>query len=195
MRFAYLAAIATLALVGCIDDGGLDFDRVERSDDFFPDKFEMPVTLRLANVSIEAEAKMSVDGTTRTIHIVQDGVPIEEEVYVVSRDSIAVRSLGTGESFEPPLVLIEFPFTIGDKFGWVGKLGFAGPQFATTAAITTSRDRPDLPTGPRETLKVAVELKIDDGSPKPAMRKLDFWFAEGVGPIRRDYGNQVRMPR
>lgn len=155
----------------------------------------MPVTLRLANVSIEAEAKMSIDGTTRTIHIVQNGVPIEEEVYVVTTGSIAVKSLGTGESFEPPLVLIAFPMTIGDKSEWTGKLGFAGPQHPTTAAITTSRDRPDLPTGPRETLKVGVELKIDDGSPKPALRKLDFWFAEGVGPIRRDYGNQIRMPR
>ena len=155
----------------------------------------MPVTMRLANVLIEAEAKMKIDGTTRTIEISSDGVPIEDEVYVVTRDSIAIKSLSTSESFDPPLVLIKMPLTIGDTYEWEGKIDFAGPALESTATVVTSKDTPDLPTGPRETVRVAVELRIDDGSPKPAIRKLEFWFAEGVGPIRRDYGNQLRTPR
>jgi len=187
--------VVLVAAAGCFDDGGLDLNRVENAQDLFPETFEMPVTLRLANVSIEADAKMTVSGTTRTILISRDGVPIEEEVYVVTRESVAIKSLGTGEAFNPPIVLFEMPLSIGDIFEWTGKIDFAGPALDATAKAVTSRDRPDLPTGPRETVKVAVELLIDDGSPKPAVRKLDFWFAESVGPIRRDYGNQIRSPR
>ena len=194
LRFP-LAAAALLAVMGCFGPHGLEANRVERTADLFPETFEMPVTLRLANVAIEAEAKMTVSGNTRTIQISRGGVPIEDEVYVVTRDSVAIKSLGTGEAFDPPLVLFEMPLNIGDSFSWKGKIDFAGPALDATATAVTSRDRPDLPTGPRETVRVAVELKIDDGSPQPAIRKLDFWFAEGVGPIRRDYGNQIRTPR
>jgi len=34
-----------------------------------------------------------------------------------------------------------------------------------------------------------------DSTPKEALRRLDFWFADGLGPVKRDYGNQVREPR
>ena len=190
-----LPAVAVLALAGCVQEQQLSGNTIEQSADLFPETFQMPVTMRLANVLIEAEAKMKIDGTTRTIEISSDGVPIEDEVYVVTRDSIAVKSLSTSESFDPPLVLIKMPLTIGDTYEWEGKIDFAGPALESTATVVTSKDTPDLPTGPRETVRVAVELRIDDGSPKPAIRKLDFWFAEGVGPIRRDYGNQLRTPR
>jgi hypothetical protein len=190
-----LAALSLIFVGACIDEGGLDLDRIDRSQDLFPDKFDMPITLRLANVEIPAEAKMDVSGSTRTIKISRDGVPIEEEVYVVTSEMIAVKALGTGEAFDPPLVLFKLPLTIGEFFEWTGKIDQAGPPISATAKSVTSRDRPDLPTGPRETLRVAVELKIDDGSPKPALRNLDFWFAEGAGPIRRDFGNQIRTPR
>jgi hypothetical protein len=181
--------------MGCFGHQGLDTNRVEQTADLFPETFEMPVTLRLANVAIEADAKMVVAGSTRTIQVSRDGIPIEDEVYIVTRDSVAIKSLGTGEAFDPPLTLFKMPLNIGDSFDWKGKIDFAGPALEATATAVTSRDRPDLPTGPRETVRVAVELKIDDGSPQPAVRKLDFWFAAGVGPIRRDYGNQVRTPR
>lgn len=190
-----LLALLTVAVAGCVPGNSLDFDKIERTQDFFPTKFEMPITLRLANVAIEAEAKMTVDGTTRTIKISKDGVPIEEEVYIVTTEQVAVKSLGTGETFDPPITLIKFPMTIGDAFDWEGKIVFAGHDMVGKAKAVTSRDTPDLATGPKETLRVAVELEISDGSPKPAMRRLDYWFAEGVGPIRRDYGNQVRTPR
>lgn len=194
MRSLLLLAALTMS-AGCINEQTLELNRVERTQDLFPEKFEMPVTLRLANVEIAAEAKMEISGNTRTIKISRDGIPIEDEVYVVTRESVALGRLGTGEAFEPPLVLFEMPLTVGDTFEWQGKIDFAGPAIEATAISVTSRDRPDLPTGPRETLRVAVELKIDDGSPKPAVRKLDFWFAEGAGPIRRDFGSQIRTPR
>jgi len=187
--------IPLLAFVAGCTGSSTDFDKIERSQDFFPTKFEMPVTLKLANVEIEAEAKMQTEGTTRTIMISKDGVPIEEEVYEVTTQQIAIKSMGTGETFEPPLPLIKFPMSVGDTFDWDGKIVFAGHELIGKAKIVTSRDTPDLATGPRETLKVSVELELSDGSPKPAKRRLDYWFAEGVGPVRRDYGNQVRTPR
>lgn len=174
---------------------GVEKDSLERAQDFFPDTFEMPVTMRLASVSIDANAKMTVEGNDRVISITKDGVMIEQETFVVTTGMIAVKQLGTGETFEPPLVLVEFPSAIGDTFQWDGKIGLAGPEIAAKAAIATSRDRPDTPSGPQESLKVAVVLEIDDGSPRPAVRKIDFWFAEGIGPFRRDYGNQLRTPR
>jgi hypothetical protein len=190
-----LAALFAACTVGCVPGSGVDLDKIERTQDFFPIKFEMPITLRLANVPIEAEAKMTVDGNTRTIKIFKDGVPIEEEVYIVTTEQISVKSMGTGETFDPPLPLIKLPMSVGDTFDWTGKIVFAGHELEGKAKAVTSRDTPDLATGPRETLRVAVELEISDGSPKPATRKLDYWFAEGVGPIRRDYGNQLRTPR
>ena len=190
-----LFALCIAAVTGCLDDRSLDLNRIELTQDLFPDTFDMPVTLRLANVIIEAEAKMVVDGNTRTIKISRDGVPIEDEIYIVTRESVSIKSLGTGEAFDPPLVLFKMPLNIGDTYEWKGKIDFAGPSVESSASVVTSKDTPDLPTGPRETVRVAVELRIDDGSPQPAVRKLDFWFAEGVGPIRRDFGNQLRTPR
>jgi hypothetical protein len=189
------AALAFAGLSGCIQDRQAAANTIEQTRNLFPETFEMPVTMRLANVVIEADAKMKIEGTTRTIEISREGVPIEDEVYVVTQDAIAIKSLSTSEAFDPPLVLIKMPLAIGDTYEWEGKIDFAGPAIDATAKVVTSKDTPDLPTGPRETVRVAVELRIDDGSPKPAIRKLDFWFAEGVGPIRRDYGNQLRTPR
>jgi hypothetical protein len=185
---------SVLALCGCFHKQ-IEVSQVEQTQDLFPDKFEMPVTLRLANVEIEANARMTVEGATRTISISKEGVPIEDEVYIVTRESVSLKSLSTGEAFEPPLVLFELPLAIGDTYDWVGKIDFAGPALDAKAHIVTSRDHPELATGPREAVKVAVELRIDDGSPKEAVRNLNFWFAPGVGPIRRDDGIQVRTPR
>ena len=195
MLRVFMPAIAAFAVAGCFEEQVLDYTPIEQTAKFFPTTFEMPVTLRLANVEIEAEAKMESSGNTRTIKVTRDGVPIEEEVFFVTAESVAVKSLGTGERFDPPLMLFKVPFTIGDSFEWSGNIDLAGPAIKASAKSVTSRDRPDLATGPREALKVAVDLIIDDGSPKPALRKLDFWFVDGVGPVRRDYGNQIRTPR
>src|SRR5687768_14672774 len=135
-----------LALVGCFEDRGLNLGTIDRTQDLFPDKFEMPVTLRLANVTIEAEAILVTDGTTRTIKISRDGVPIEDEVYVVTRESVSIKSLSTSEAFDPPLTLLKMPLTIGDTYEWEGKIDFAGPALASTAKVVTSKDTPDLPT-------------------------------------------------
>jgi hypothetical protein len=187
--------MALVTTLGCLGDKTVDLDGISQTQDFFPSTFEMPVTLRLANVSIEANAKMVTNGNTRTIVVSKDGVTIEEEIYEVTSERIAVKALGTGETFEPPLTLLEVPTNIESMSDWKGKIILGGPQLDASAKIVTSKDRPDLATGPRETLKVAVELRIDDGSPKPAVRKLDFWFAQGTGLVRRDYGNQLRTPR
>lgn len=192
MRLSWLAVIACLA-IGCARE--TTGARIDRSGNYFPETFSGPVTLTLANVEVPAEAVLTNHGSAYALAIQRNGVTLEEEVYDVDTKGISAVQLGTGERLDPPLPLLELPMRIGEEFGWTGDVIVGSTKIPAEATISTERSRPDLPTGPVEAVHVVVILRMMDGTPKEALRRLDFWFADGLGPIKRDYGNQVREPR
>ncbi len=169
--------------------------RIDRSGNYFPETFSGPVTLRLANVEVPGEAVLTKDGSVYSLAIQRSGVILEEEVYAVDTKGISAVQLGTGEGLDPALPLLQLPMHVGEEFDWTGAVIVGKTKIPAEATISTERSRPDLPTGPVEAVHVVVMLRMMDGTPKEALRRLDFWFADGLGPIKRDYGNQVREPR
>jgi hypothetical protein len=185
--------LPAILLLGCGGDA-TNGPKIERSDDYFTAGVAGPVTLRLANVELSAQAELKRDGSTYTIEIVGDGEPIESEVYRVDKGAISAVRLGTGETADPPIPLMKFPMTVGDKFDWSGQIAVGDRTLQASAVVSSEISRPDLATGPVEAVHIHVELEISGGTQREANRRLDFWFAEGKGPVMRDYGNQVREP-
>lgn len=200
MKFAAVAVSGLLAFTSnsCRQElARTNGDPLQVADvaSLFPDMPNQKVTLKLANISIAAEMSMIKSGQKRELSISKSGSELERETYVVTADSIQVAELGTGETFEPPIPLISANAPVGAQKNWSGTIGYAQRRIPASAEIVSEPQQLDFATGPAETLHVTVRIDIRDNSPKPAQRKLEFWFAKDKGPLRRDYGNQIREPR
>jgi len=187
-----LAPTLLVALAGCVGDESAS---TGSSAALFPSEWKNPfVTLRIASMEMPATISLTAGGTRRKLSIQRDGVTIEEEVYGVTTEEITLVQLGTAESFSPPIPLLRFPVAIGKSLDWKGQLLLSDREFFGTAKIVSERTMADMPNGSFETVLVTVDLSIDTGD-QGAKRKLRIWFADGEGPIKRDFGNQVREPR
>ncbi|KAA0225276.1 MAG: hypothetical protein AKCLJLPJ_01929 [Fimbriimonadales bacterium] len=137
---------------------------------------------------------MESSADTRTLKIVANNSTLEEEVYKVTTDGISLITFGINETFDPPLQLLKFPMRVGDGFDWSGTFT-SGKPLPTNAEITTAAESISLATGAAQAVRVDVLLKLSDGSPQPSERRMVFWFVKGEGPVRRDFGDDVREPR
>lgn len=170
------------------------------SDDYFPSEWKQRyATLRLANLEIPIELKLEARTTERELQLINEGVVMEKETYRVTTEGIwlvKLRDGETGETFVPALPLLQFPMRVGDSFSWDGKMIIGNRALPTSGRIQTGAETISLATGPTEAVRVEILLELRDGSPRPAQRRLTFWFVKGEGPLRRDYGGQeIREPR
>ncbi|MCW5946201.1 MAG: hypothetical protein KIT74_04145 [Fimbriimonadales bacterium] len=205
MRFAasvfagFMAAL--LFTGGCSCSGKGTGSPIGASEELFPSASgKQPITLNLGGIMLDrAELEVESKGNSRTLRILNEGVEIEREVYRVDSSGISLESLGTGsgDQFDPPLTLIRFPAKKGDSVEWEGSYRYGNIRAVNAKATsTTQTEQVSLATGSAEAIRVTVELELSDGSPNPAKRKLDFWFVNGSGPVKRDFGlNQTREPR
>lgn len=169
---------------------------------FPPDLQSQPVKLSLGGIVMD-EAIMQVEslGSRRTLLIRNQDVTIDKEVYEVDSDGISLVELGSGsgagDQFEPPLILMKFPALEGQKIEWKGSIRFGNVR-AVTAEATSSTETEllSMATGSAQTIRVTVDLRLESGAPEQAKRRLEFWFVNGLGPVKRDFGaNQIREPR
>lgn len=203
MTFQHISVVALAAAIfaGCGQvDKGQQQEKpappITPNGEWFPGKMAaQPVTLHLANIELTGNMTLDVDGNTRKLQVVKDGAVMETEVYDVGDERIALSQFGTGERLEPPMPLLGIPPEVGQTLEWEGHIIIATRKIPASASVSSEAERLELATGPMETVHVTVNLEIKDGSPEPAKRKLQFWFAKGYGPIKRDFGNQVREPR
>lgn len=195
-----MLSVFTLLLLGCTPQGG---DKELRySDNYFPSEWKQPyATLRLANLEIPIELKLEAKGTERELQLINEGVVMEKETYRVTTEGIwlvRLRDGETGETFAPELPLLRFPMRVGEDLSWEGKLVIGTREIPSRAKIHTSAETITFETGVTEAVHVEVALELDDGSPRPAQRRLAFWFVKGEGPLKREYGTsgqEVREPR
>ena len=135
-------------------------------------------------VSIEArdsEGKLHLD-------LIAHDATFESETYLHDESQFAVIE-AAGETYEPPLVLLKFPFSVGDAYTWEGSIVAGGIERRASATISTSSDRIYEGQVPHETIKVLVDLQFrTDPRSAPAKRALQFWISPEKGVIQREFG-------
>lgn len=132
----------------------------------------------------------SKSGSDEKIELKAEDLVVETEEYSSTKQVFALKS-AAGESFDPPVPLMKFPFRLGDKYSWKGTLDFSGKRDAS-GEITTSEGK--VSEGDHDTPAVlcTAKIAIDGGGDKPAVRELKFWIVVHRGVLAREIGQGVR---
>lgn len=145
--------------------------------------------LKIGQIDMPVEIRQQQSGSTMTLELLAHGQVLETETYRVQESSFDLVS-AAGEKYSEPLSLLKFPFRVGDSWNWVGTMSAGEAPHKATAAITTTSETVLMPTaGATPAILVVVDLSISGGGPTPAKRKMRFWFSEGKGLIRRQFGD------
>jgi hypothetical protein len=169
---------------------------VTRPDAFFPPLWKHPnARLTVSSITIDGvKISMDVKGPQRTLTLFRHGKPLEKEIYNVTTEKVELVEIPPGQRFDPPIPLLWENMRAGEVKKWKGKLTNLSPEVTITADISAARTPLVTETGPAESVHVRVVLLFDDRSPRPAERVLNFWFVKEEGPIKRDFGAQIREP-
>jgi hypothetical protein len=101
----------------------------------------------------------------------------------------------TGESYEPAIPLVTFPFSTSDKKNWKGTIQYGEVSLPCTATIASKPETLNMDGGNYQTVNVTVSLSYNGGGSKSTQRLLKFWFAPKKGMVKRDFGlNSTRQP-
>lgn len=190
-----------LLLSGCTQSVKTLGDTLTSGTEIFPASVKGgPVSLVLGGIDIPATSKITASDATREIRVFANDEEIESEVYRVTEQEIALSQIGIGkglggETYEPPLTLVRFPMAVGEKFEWSGKIIIGERTLDATAVTNSKREQVSLATGTLEALYLQTTLKISDRAGMASERKFEFWFGMGLGPVKRDFGQQIRTPR
>ncbi|RMG25450.1 MAG: hypothetical protein D6724_04095 [Armatimonadetes bacterium] len=198
MRVAPAGIVALAFLCGCTCGGPKIGETVDYNQEFFPEQWKhAPVLWQVGDLKADAAVELKTDGQKREIAIVYEGKVVEREGYIANTKEVAlVYWIDPAERFDPPIPLLKFPMPVESEWEWKGKHIIGPRELDAQAKIKTSKDRLELAIGSVEAVKVVVTLKTLDGSGNEKERELRFWFAPGLGPVRREYGvGQVREPR
>lgn len=138
---------------------------------------------------------MDIKGTQRTLTLFRHGKPLEKEVYNVTTEKVELVEIPPGQKFDPPIPLLWEDMRAGEVRKWKGRLTNLSPEVTISAEVSAARAPLTTEMGPAESIHVRVVLTFDDRSPRPAERTLNFWFVKEEGPIKRDFGAQIREPK
>lgn len=146
---------------------------------------------------MDCSISILADGSTRVLKLISDKVVVEEEHYSLTTDGLTLIRIGPtpGETFEPGLPVLKFPSSVGDSWKWTGKIKIGDRSIDAEAEIKTRSESVQFATGRATPIVSEISLKLNDGSPTPAQRRFTFWIVKGEGPVKRDFGNQLREPR
>jgi hypothetical protein len=137
------------------------------------------------------------EGNRITLRILAHGEPSDVEIYEEGENRFSLVN-AAGESYNPPIDLLRFPFRVGSTWDWSGTMTSGGLSKKARAKVETTNERLFKDTVPMEAVKVAVRLEIDANPPDgpSAKRDLAFWFSPGKGVVRREFGPaSIREPR
>lgn len=141
----------------------------------------------LGSLAFPVEVKLTPSPDKVAIELWAHEQPFEEEVYSNPSDGFGLID-AAGERYEPPVPLLKFPLRVGDSWDWKGKMVTGDTSRTASAKIITRDDL--LRVGPEthKALAVDVDLEMHSGGPKPAKRKLIFWFVPEKGVMKREFG-------
>ncbi|MBX3118034.1 MAG: hypothetical protein KF784_03145 [Fimbriimonadaceae bacterium] len=145
---------------------------------------ELPVTL-----NVETEGEMV------KIRSEAFGEALETEIYRVTGKEIEMTS-AIGETYDPPVLLLQSEMNEGDTWQWEGKISSGAAPYEARAELNVSLDKLNIPGVDDNAVYVRMNLFIDGVGPKPAKRELGFWFVNGKGLLKREFGGaSSRMPQ
>jgi hypothetical protein len=147
-------------------------------------------TYRLDGTVVDASYNVIGTQDSPILELIAHGKVLEREVYEISGDEIyLVETLG--ETYEKPILLLKFPFHVGEESTWEGKMRAEGELLDCKAKIDSTEDRVLLPDRTVSAVQVNVILSIRQGE-ITIDRKLAFWFVSGEGIVKRQFGVSER---
>lgn len=194
--FLFFSIFASLFGCACRSGGALGND-ITFSEEYFPKTWKSNATLNLAGIKMDCTVSITAEGVSRVLKLISDKVVVEEELYSLTTDGLILTRIGPtpGESFEPGIPILKFPSSVGDSWTWSGKIKIVGRSIEAEAEIKTRSESVRFVSGQANPIVSEINLKLNDGSPTPAQRRLTIWVVKGEGPVKRDFGNQIREPR
>lgn len=146
---------------------------------------------------IPVELKTERHGSNFTINLMAHGEIFDFEKYVSTDDSYSV-SQAAGEDYVPPIPVLQFPLSVGGTpWTWKGNLFSELEAQPSHATITVSTDKVTIGQSAVSTIRSDVLVVIEPHGTMPgATRRMTFWFQEGHGLIKRQFGpTSMREPR
>jgi len=143
--------------------------------------------LDLAGTKIPLQLHAKLDGAKFTIELDQGGQEFEKEEYLDQHGTFEVRSVA-GETYDPPIKLLDFPLHEGDTYTWSGYSSVEKQATRSSAETIVSRSQIVVGSLPIEAIKVRVSLKIYENRSRPRVRDMTFYFAPHYGLFKREYG-------
>ncbi len=145
-------------------------------------------TLRLLGTDLETDVEPVKSETDLTLRFLHHGEVLEEEAYSITPAQFLL-SKAAGETYTPAIPLLKFPMHLGDGWEWTGTTSTGAVQQPARASVSSAEENIAFGETFQSALRVDVVLKIGP-EPRPhAERKLSFWFLEGKGVVKRDFGS------
>lgn len=194
------ATVALVGLSGCEVRKSGNSIRISmgarHSDDLQPDKVPYAKGQLLMNghpfpVAIASTKR----GDTVTHTLLSEGVAIESETYVSDPGQFCLGAFGD-EVFQPTIPLLKFPLNVGDTWNWKGRFGAKENLIPAEATIKTEWDPLNLERfGATNAVRAEVTLVYGGSGQFQAERKLQFWFSEAQGMVKRQvHFGSTRVP-
>lgn len=150
--------------------------------------------LVLAGTAVPVELAQTRSGNTLGLELRAHGKLVERERYIADGNGFRLQE-ASGETYDPPLPLLQFPMTVGQSWNWEGKVLSAGSSRPASATVVSSMEKLNAPGGPYDCVVVRVDLEIETGAGEPVKRALRLWFARGQGIVQREFGaTSTRQP-
>ncbi len=149
----------------------------------------------MAGVKVPVKVIQSNKDGVETLDFVAHGATIETEVYQDVKEAFRVLRAGE-EEFKPGIDLLHEELHQGDTWTWTGEISNAGKGKPAKAKITIDTANLVIGQDNIRTVNAVVDLSLnaDPGMP-PVLRRLTFWFAEGKGVIKREFGKEISTSR
>lgn len=149
----------------------------------------------MGGLEVPAEMSRKVEGKQVTFEITAKGEVLEQEHYENDDTGFRFASL-SDESFNPPIPIIRYPFTVGEKWEWSGTAGLGQNIKQATAVVTSTQETLNLVTGVADCVRVTADLEVATGGPGKSKRPLKFWIEPGKGIVKREFAySSTREPR
>lgn len=147
----------------------------------------------MSGMVIPVDVKTKTIAPDFAIDLWYEGELFEEEQYRTTPNEFQLVN-AAGETYAPPIPLLRYPMNVGDAWKWSGQMITGPVGRGAKATIRTQDDKVDM-GAPTDALRVEVDLSIESGATEPAMRRLTFWFVNGKGLVKRQFGDSTsRLP-
>lgn len=193
-------ALVAILLTGCLGHGDKDVVTkgsgayISSQKDLQPDANPgSKAKMIMSGMVIPVDLKTKASAQDFDIDLWYQGELFEEEQYRSTADQFQLVN-AAGETYAPPIPLLQYPMNVGDAWKWSGQMITGPVGRGAKATIRTQDDKVDM-GAPTDALRVEVDLSIESGASEPAMRRLTFWFVNGKGLVKRQFGDSTsRLP-